>query len=442
MSIVPIEDINYLAQQSSENINIIISGMAALIKDTDHKVKAMESQNWFQRMIKTVTGKNKLTKKEIQRNHDKLCAYMTKAIAELYNQGCIERKVMMSLGTQLNELYVDHLQLKSQLGAFVKKLDEKINSIDNFHMLIEEIVLDVYSNNARIVAMCQVISQFDKRILEDRRKQEIIRRSLIDRKIINDDNISLKTLLMEIIEIPRTELGQIYMELNTIRGNATANIILDMMERYHFLSETERNDKDNKKGKKQLIKEEIEQGGLYDAISWTYSDIYDGFIRSKIAVKDKLYAIKQGSPYLESDQDWGTTSEDIEMVKEWRLKAADKGNGYAATQMGIIALENNNYTEAVKYFKKAAENGYAEAQNRLAFRYCNGQGIEKNMQEAFKWYLKAAEQGHMQAMYNTGLCYHHGSGTAIDHQKAQEFLRKSAELGYDAAEEKLSMWYR
>ena len=140
-----IEDVNYLCQQSSGRINIILSGMIALMNDTDGKVAMLESQKWFQRMVKTVTGKNKLTQDEIQKNHDKLNAYMSQAIAELYNRNCIDHQVMLSLGTQLNEIYIDHLQLKNMLGSFVSKLNEKIDSIDNFHMLITEIEQGVYS---------------------------------------------------------------------------------------------------------------------------------------------------------------------------------------------------------------------------------------------------------------------------------------------------------
>ena len=93
MNVASTEDINYLAQQSSGRINMILSGMTALMNDTDSKVSSMESQNWFKRMIKTVTGKNKLTQSEIQQNHDKLNAYMSEAIAELYNRNCIVRAV-------------------------------------------------------------------------------------------------------------------------------------------------------------------------------------------------------------------------------------------------------------------------------------------------------------------------------------------------------------
>ena len=53
-----------------------------------------------------------------------------------------------------------------------------------------------------------------------------------------------------------------------------------------------------------------------------------------------------------------------------------------------------NSREAFKWIEKAAEQGYAVAQNALGDLYDNGIGVEKNSLEAFKWYKKAAAQGH------------------------------------------------
>jgi TPR repeat protein len=57
-----------------------------------------------------------------------------------------------------------------------------------------------------------------------------------------------------------------------------------------------------------------------------------------------------------------------------------------------------SYTEAIKWLKKAAEQGDAEAQYNLGFCYGNGEGVEKSFTEAVKWYKKAAEQGHEEAI--------------------------------------------
>ena len=49
--------------------------------------------------------------------------------------------------------------------------------------------------------------------------------------------------------------------------------------------------------------------------------------------------------------------------------------------------------EAVKWYRKAAEQDSAEAQNNLGTMYVQGQGVAQDEVEAVKWYRKAAEQG-------------------------------------------------
>ena len=58
---------------------------------------------------------------------------------------------------------------------------------------------------------------------------------------------------------------------------------------------------------------------------------------------------------------------------------------------------SQDYSEAVKWYRKAAEQGDAGAQNDLGVCYDNGQGVNKDYTEAVKWYRKAAEQGFLPA---------------------------------------------
>ena len=51
-------------------------------------------------------------------------------------------------------------------------------------------------------------------------------------------------------------------------------------------------------------------------------------------------------------------------------------------------------TEAVKWLRNSAEQGYSEAQCVLGACYECGWGIEQDNREAVKWYRKAVEQGH------------------------------------------------
>jgi TPR repeat protein len=56
-----------------------------------------------------------------------------------------------------------------------------------------------------------------------------------------------------------------------------------------------------------------------------------------------------------------------------------------------------NYTEALKWYRKAADQGHARSQYNLGVMYANGEGVQRNYTEAVKWYQKAADQGHVEA---------------------------------------------
>ncbi len=74
------------------------------------------------------------------------------------------------------------------------------------------------------------------------------------------------------------------------------------------------------------------------------------------------------------------------------------------------------------------------AQNILGHCYwCFGNSKE----EAVKWYRKAAEQGVAEAQCNLGLCYLDGNGVAQNKVKGVMWLRKAAEQGNAEAKEML-----
>jgi len=57
------------------------------------------------------------------------------------------------------------------------------------------------------------------------------------------------------------------------------------------------------------------------------------------------------------------------------------------------ALQRGDYKTAYRLFKPLAEQGLPLAQYNLGVMYYNGQGVPKDYAEAAKWYRKAAEQG-------------------------------------------------
>jgi len=60
---------------------------------------------------------------------------------------------------------------------------------------------------------------------------------------------------------------------------------------------------------------------------------------------------------------------------------------------GDMHQHEEDYADAVKWYRKSAEQGHARAQYELAWMYEEGQGVERDVAEAVKWYRKAADQG-------------------------------------------------
>lgn len=299
--LVPIEDIEYLAQQSSGQLNMIVAGMTELINSNAEKTAMLENQGWFQRMVNSITGKNKATKEEIRRNHDKINLYVSQALTELYKQNCLDRKIMMSLSNQLNEIYADHLQLKQMLGMFICRLNEKIESVDNFHVLNTEIEQGVYNTGSKIVAICSILSQLDNRSIKEDRKIDIIRRSMEQQCILNDEEKILGDYLVEIAELPIDEVGIVYSEMNTIRANFIANLISNTIEAYHFLPDIKRRTK-----KKQAVVQNVVQQEDFDFDApLSTSVIWQELIDSKIKMVNGLLPVSKdqfGREIAEAEQ--------------------------------------------------------------------------------------------------------------------------------------------
>jgi hypothetical protein len=79
--------------------------------------------------------------------------------------------------------------------------------------------------------------------------------------------------------------------------------------------------------------------------------------------------------------------------------------------------------------KLTAIDGDADAQFELAGLYARGDVVEQNLAEAVKWYRKAAEQGHDSAQYKLGLAYQKGKGVPKSETEAYIWLNISAENG-------------
>jgi hypothetical protein len=64
-----------------------------------------------------------------------------------------------------------------------------------------------------------------------------------------------------------------------------------------------------------------------------------------------------------------------------------------------------NYPEAVKWYKLAAEQEVAPAQCNLGLCYQTGRGVQQSTPDAVRWFIRAARQGDKTAQHNLGVHY-------------------------------------
>jgi Sel1 repeat len=91
------------------------------------------------------------------------------------------------------------------------------------------------------------------------------------------------------------------------------------------------------------------------------------------------------------------------------------------------AGDTQNYLEAARHYRQAAEKGFVPAQYSLACLYENGLGVRQDATEAEFWYRKAALKGEAESQVNLGVLYATGTGVARDDAEAVRWYRMAAE---------------
>jgi TPR repeat protein len=71
----------------------------------------------------------------------------------------------------------------------------------------------------------------------------------------------------------------------------------------------------------------------------------------------------------------------------------------AVALLAVLACSDADYTQVRSYL------GDAKAQSKLGEMYASGEGVPEDDTEAVKWYRRAADQGFWLAQYNLGVMY-------------------------------------
>jgi TPR repeat protein len=127
---------------------------------------------------------------------------------------------------------------------------------------------------------------------------------------------------------------------------------------------------------------------------------------------------------------------DYASAMTWYRKAADQGNAQAELGVGFLYGRGlgvpRDSTQAVAWFRKAAEHGDPVAQNNLGNMLVTGNGVEKNIEEAVTWFQKSANQAFRDGQANLAGVYAGGLGGPPDMVSAYMWGSLAAASGYDS----------
>ena len=164
--------------------------------------------------------------------------------------------------------------------------------------------------------------------------------------------------------------------------------------------------------------------------------------------------IKRGDDFLETD---------MQKAVSWYKKAADQGSSEALYKIGMCYRKVDKPETAEKYLTMAVEKNHIPAMLELG--QLNGSRAEElylkaanlgdldamcafgnyyekkeDYTKAVEWYRKAAEQGHAQSHEKLGYCYKQGKGVKKDYDKAREWFEKGAAQGLYRSSMEVKEW--
>jgi uncharacterized protein len=136
---------------------------------------------------------------------------------------------------------------------------------------------------------------------------------------------------------------------------------------------------------------------------------------------------------------------DFAEAAKWYRKAADQGFAEAQNNLGVLYASGQgvpqDYVEAVRLFGLAAGQGSAKGQNNLGEAYKRGTGVSRDYAEAVRLFSLAARQGLAEAQNNLGEAYENGYGVLPNYAEAVKWYNVAAQQGLAQAQNNLGVVY-
>jgi TPR repeat protein len=90
---------------------------------------------------------------------------------------------------------------------------------------------------------------------------------------------------------------------------------------------------------------------------------------------------------------------------------------------------DQDYREAMVWYRKAADAGSSTAMTDIGLSYENSAGVVQDYAQAMVWHRKAAAAGNANGFLGMGLLYYHGLGVPRDYASAKTLIQRAADAG-------------
>ena len=125
-------------------------------------------------------------------------------------------------------------------------------------------------------------------------------------------------------------------------------------------------------------------------------------------------------------------------VREIFYRLLHSPQGHRLHEIAIADSQGQRINRAIEWFRLAAAQGNAFAQNKLGEQYKIGEGVERDYAQALKWFKLSADQGYAAAQSNLGQLYQFGLGVTADEDEAIKWFKLAADQGNSLAKSSLA----
>ena len=138
-----------------------------------------------------------------------------------------------------------------------------------------------------------------------------------------------------------------------------------------------------------------------------------------------------------------TVAEDFEQLLERALETENRLTQYKVAKRYIEGDGvEKDLSRAVSWLSDSAEQSYAPAQYQLGMYYFEGRGgLVSNPKEAARLFTGAANQGHKESLFMLGQMYEEGIGVEQDDETSSQMYLKAAHAGHIEAQYQIGNRY-